>query len=152
VEKNNHGWFVRVRLSNTTKSKFFNDRKNGGKEEALQRAIEWRDKTEQEIGKPRTTHIIVGMNSRNVTGVVGVRRAVRKYRGKDDKIFLNEVYEVSWQASRTKMGRTCVSIKKYGEAEAFRRACAIRRKKESEMYGAPVSGKWAQSLSKICAA
>jgi hypothetical protein len=65
---------------------------------------------------------------------------------------LNEVYEVSWNAGREKKGRTSVSIKKYGEAAAFRRACAIRRQKEQQLYGNAVVSKWADSLSKVCAA
>src|SRR5918912_643012 len=64
----------------------------------------------------------------------------------------NEVYEVSWNAGREKKGRTSVSIRKYGEARAFRMACAIRREKERQMYGEPVAAKWAGALSKVCAA
>lgn len=149
--KKMHGWYVRVRLNKVTKSKFISDKMYGGKEAALRNAVECRDRMEQEMGKPRTDWVIVGNNPRNTTGVAGVRRAVRKYRGKDGKIYLNEVYEVSWNAGREKRGRTCVSINKYGEAAAFRRACAIRRQKEQEMYGKVVLSKWAESLGKVCA-
>lgn len=152
AKKKTHGWYVRVRLGNVTKSKFVSDAENGGREAGLLRAVQWRDQLEQELGKPRTDHIVVGSNPRNGSGVVGVRRAVKKYRGKDGTIYLNEVYEVSWNAGREKMGRTSVSITKYGELAAFRRACAIRRQKELLMYGAPVVAKWADALSKVCAA
>ncbi len=64
----------------------------------------------------------------------------------------NEVYLVSWHAGREKKGQTCVSIRKYGELGAFRRACAIRRQKEQEMYGNVVMSKWAETLGKVCAA
>src|SRR6185437_10679864 len=107
------GWYVRVRLGNVTKSKFISDHKNGGKEEGLKRAIV----------------------PRNQTGVVGVRRTAKKYKGKDGRVYLNEVYEVTWNAGREKRGRTSVSIAKYGEKNAFRRACAIRRQKEQQLYG-----------------
>lgn len=149
--KNMHGWYVRVRLTNVTRSEFINDRKHGGKEAALQKAVECRNRLERELGKPRTDWVIVGNNPRNTSGVVGVRRAVRKYTGKDGTVYLNEVYEVSWNAGREKRGRTCVSIRKYGEAAAFRRACAIRRQKEEQMYGKVVLSKWADSLGKVCA-
>jgi hypothetical protein len=96
--------------------------------------------------------MIIGNNPRNSDGVVGVRRGVKKYKGKDGKIYLNEVYQVTWHAGRDKMGRTSVSIKKYGELGAFRRACRIRRQKEQEMYGAVIVSKWADALSKVCAA
>jgi len=88
---------------------------------------------EQELGKPRTDWIIVGKSPRNRSGVVGVRRAIKKYKGKEGQIFLNEVYEVTWNAGREKRGRTSVSITKYGEMSAFRRACAIRRQKRAVM-------------------
>lgn len=146
------GWYVRVRLGNVTKSKFVSDHKNGGKEEALKLAVEFRNQLEQELGKPRTDWVIVGNNPRNRTGVVGVRRATKKYKGKDGKIYLNEVYEVTWNAGREKRGRTSVSIAKYGERSAFRRACAIRRQKEQQLYGDVVVSKWVQSASKIFAA
>jgi hypothetical protein len=151
-ERKTVGWYVRVRLKNVTKSKFISDKAHGGKETALKKAVECRDQLEQELGKPRTDWVVVGNNPRNTSGVVGVRRAVKKYKGKDGTIYLNEVYEVSWHAGREKKGQTSVSIKKYGEMGAFRRACAIRRQKEQEMYGTVVISKWAQSLSKVCAA
>jgi hypothetical protein len=151
-ERKTVGWYVRVRLKNVTKSKFISDSKHGGKEEALKKALECRNQLEKELGKPRTDWVIVGENPRNNSGVVGVRRAVKKYIGKDGTTYLNEVYEVSWNAGREKKGRTSVSIKKYGEGAAFRRACAIRRQKEELMYGKVVTSKWADTLGKICAA
>jgi hypothetical protein len=151
-QKKMHGWYIRVRLNNVTKSKFISDLKHGGKEEALKKAIECRNQLEQKLGKPRTDWVIVGNNPRNKSGVVGVRRAVKKYTGKDGTVYLNEVYEVSWNAGREKKGRTSVSITKYGERGAFRRACAIRRQKEQQMYGEVVLSKWAESLAKVCAA
>ncbi len=151
-QKKMHGWYVRVRFNHQTKAKFVPDRLHGGKEAALVKAVEWRDQLERELGRPRTDWVVVAHNPRNTTGVAGVRRTAKKYKGKDGKIYLNEVYEVSWNAGREKRGRTSVSIKKYGERSAFRRACAIRRQKEQQMYGEPVAGKWAGALSKICAA
>jgi hypothetical protein len=148
-ERKTVGWYVRVRLKNITKSKFISDSKHGGKERGLRAAVECRNQLEKELGKPRTDWVIVGENPRNTTGVVGVRRGFKKYTGKDGKVYLNEVYQVSWHAGRVKKGQTSVSIRKYGEAGAFRRACAIRRQKEQEMYGDVVVSKWAESLKKI---
>ena len=151
-ERKTVGWYVRVRLGNVTKAKFISDSKHGGKEAGLVKAVECRNRLEQELGKPRTDWVVVGENPRNKSGIVGVRRAVKKYTGKDGTVYLNEVYEVSWNAGREKKGRTSVSIKKYGEAAAFRRACAIRRQKEQQLYGKAVVSKWADSLGKVCAA
>ena len=146
------GWYVRVRLGNVTRSKFVSDRKHGGKESGLLRAVEFRNQFEQELGKPRTDWVIIGKNPRNRSGVVGVRRAVKKYKGRDGTVYLNEVYEVTWNAGRESRGRTSVSISKYGEMSAFRRACAIRRQKEQQLYGDVVTGKWAKSFGRVCAA
>jgi hypothetical protein len=150
--KKMHGWYVRVRFNKQSKAKFIPDKLYGGEEAALARAVECRDEFERALGKPRTDHQVVGDNPRNSSGVVGVRRAVRKYKGKDGTVYLNEVYEVTWNAGRERRGRTCVSLKKHGELGAFRKACAIRREKERQMYGEPVRGKWGRALAKLCAA
>ena len=90
-QKKMHGWYVRVRLNNETRAKFVTDRQHGGREEALAAAVVVRDELERELGKPRTDWVVVGHNPRNRGGVAGVRRAVKKYKGKDGKVYENEV-------------------------------------------------------------
>ena len=117
--KRTHGWYVRVRFKGETYSKFFSDKKCGGRYSSLLSAISWRDKTEKKLGKVRTNkHMVTVSNS--VTGVVGVRL--------NDK--LNR-YEVSWVTEHGKQGKTSVSIRKHGKREALKRACSIRQEKES---------------------
>jgi hypothetical protein len=116
--KRTHGWYVRVRFLGKTHSKFFSDRKSGGRYSSLLSAISWRDKTEKKLGKVRTNkHMVTVSNSG--TGVVGVRL--------NDK--LNR-YEVSWVTHLGKQGKTSVSIAKHGKKAAFTRACEIRSEKE----------------------
>jgi hypothetical protein len=116
--KRTHGWYVRVRFLGRTHSKFFSDRKCGGRYSSLLSAISWRDKTEKKLGKVRTNkHMVTVSNSG--TGVVGVRL--------NDK--LNR-YEVSWVTHQGKQGKTSVSISKHGKKAAFTRACSIRAEKE----------------------
>jgi AP2 domain len=116
--KRTHGWYVRVRFLGKTHSKFFSDRKSGGRYSSLLSAISWRDKTEKKLGKVRTNkHMVTVSNSG--TGVVGVRL--------NDK--LNR-YEVSWVTHVGKQGKTSVSIAKHGKKAAFTRACEIRSVKE----------------------
>lgn len=118
--KKTHGWYVRVRFLGKTHSKFFSDRKNGGRHSSLLSAISWRDKTEKTLGKVRTNkHMVTVSNSR--TGVVGVRLNEKLNR-----------YEVSWVNKLGKQGKTSVSIKKHGKKNALNRACSIRRDKERE--------------------
>ncbi|HKJ63909.1 MAG TPA: AP2 domain-containing protein, partial [Desulfopila sp.] len=70
--KRTHGWYVRVRFLGKTHSKFFSDKKCGGRYSSLLSAISWRDKTERRLGKIRTNkHMVTVSNSG--TGVVGVR-------------------------------------------------------------------------------
>lgn len=116
--KRTHGWYVRVRFLGKTHSKFFSDRKCGGRYSSLLSAIAWRDQTEKKLGKVRTNkHMVTVSNSS--TGVVGVRLNEKLGR-----------YEVSWVTHQGKQGKTSVSIAKHGKKAAFARACAIRQEKE----------------------
>jgi hypothetical protein len=81
-ERKTVGWYVRVRLSKVTKSKFISDSAHGGKESALEKAIECRNQLEEELGKPRTDWVVVGDNPRNKSGVIGVRRRSKNTRAK----------------------------------------------------------------------
>ncbi|MBM9519036.1 AP2 domain-containing protein [Desulforhopalus vacuolatus] len=118
--KRTHGWYVRVRFVGKTYSKFFSDRKCGGRNSSLLSAISWRNKTEKNLGKTRTNkHIVTVSNSG--TGVVGVRLNEKLAR-----------YEVSWVTPLGKQGKTSVSINRHGKKTAFEKACAIRHKREQE--------------------
>jgi hypothetical protein len=120
VSKKTYGWYTRVRFHGKTYSKFFSDKKCGGRESALLAAITWRDDTEKKIGKPRTDRHVVTV-SNTTSGVVGVRL--------NDKLGR---YEVSWVDKAGKQGKTSVSIKRHGKAAAFKKACEIRERKEVE--------------------
>jgi hypothetical protein len=118
--KRTHGWYVRVRYLGKTYSKFFSDRKCGGRYSSLLAALAWRDKTEIKLGKVRTNkHIVTISNSK--TGVVGVRHNTKLNR-----------YEVSWVTAFGIQGKTSVSINKHGKDRAFAMACNIRKEKETE--------------------
>jgi hypothetical protein len=121
--KRTHGWYVRVRYTGRTHSKFFSDRKCGGRYSSLLSAISCRDQTERKLGKVRTNkHIVTVSNSG--TGVVGVRLNEKLNR-----------YEVSWVTPQGKQGKTSVSIRKHGKKAAFDRACEIRRQRETTRLG-----------------
>lgn len=118
--KRTHGWYVRVRFQGDTHSKFFSDKKYGGRYSSLLSAISWRDNTEKKLGKIRTNKHVVTQSSSG-TGVVGVRLNEKLNR-----------YEVSWVSGTGRQGKTSVSINKHGQEHAFKRACAIRQRKEME--------------------
>ena len=116
--KRTHGWYVRVRFQGKTHSKFFSDKKCGGRYSSLLSGVAWRDSTEKKLGKIRTDkHLVTVSNSG--TGVVGVRLNEKFNR-----------YEVSWVTTHGKQGKTSVSVRKHGKEGAFIKACAIRQKKE----------------------
>ena len=117
--KRTHGWYVRVRYMGRTHSKFFSDRKCGGRYSSLLSALAWRDKTEADLGKVRTDKQIVTV-SNSKTGVVGVRLNEKLNR-----------YEVSWVTATGKQGKTSVSIRKHGKGKAFALACKVRKAREA---------------------
>jgi hypothetical protein len=121
--KRSHGWYVRVRFNGKIFSKFFSDKKNGGRNSALLGAIAWRNSTRDKVGKPHSDRHVVTKSSSG-TGVVGVRF--------DKKM---NCYYVSWVTLDGRPGKTSVSIRKHGNEEAFKRACLIRAQKEAERLG-----------------
>lgn len=125
--RNSHGWYVRVRFKGEVHSKFFTDSVHGGSDRALKKAVAYRNRLERELGKPRTDRTLIITPSRNNTGIVGVKRILKEGA---------PVFEVTWCPQPNVLQRTSVSIRKYGEEEALRRAAAIRLKRERELYGA----------------
>ena len=118
-DKRTHGWYVRVRYKGKTHSKFFSDKKCGGRYSSLLSALAWRDTVEEQLGKQRTNKHVVTV-SHTDTGVVGVRLNEKLNR-----------YEVSWVTPVGKQGKTSVSISRHGKDKAFAMACRIRKEKES---------------------
>jgi len=121
-DKRTHGWYVRVRYRGTTHSKFFSDKKCGGRYSSLLSALAWRDTMEEELGKLRTDKHVVTV-SHTDTGVVGVRLNEKLNR-----------YEVSWVTPLGKQGKTSVSINRHGQEKAFAVACQIRKAKEAARH------------------
>jgi hypothetical protein len=126
AKRNTHGWLVRVAWRGEMHVKFYSDGAHGGKDSAKQKAILYRNRLEKQLGKPRTDRTVMVHHARSETGVLGVHRTIKEGA---------EVYEVTWSPEPNVVRRTSVSIKKYGEDEAFRRARDIRRKKEKEVFG-----------------
>jgi len=132
--KHAYGWFVRIAFQGEMHQQFFSDIAHKGKRASLKAAITWRNRTERKLGKPRTERTVAMLSPRNRSGVVGVRRTAKAMTRDGSK--MGPVYEVCWFPKPGVVRRTSFSILKYGEREAFRRACALRRKGEKEMYGA----------------
>lgn len=132
--KDTHGWNARVYFKGKSYSKLFSDNLWDGREIALDEAIYWRDQKEKELGKPRTDRVVVMRNPRNKTGTIGVCRKLKKYY-KRGKCYTEDVYEVTCTPVVGRGSKkTSVSVRKWGEKEALKRAIAIRKKMETEIY------------------
>ncbi len=125
--KRTFGYFVRVTWNKQRRSKFFSDSVYGDRLAALAAAIEWRNATERELGKPRTERQVIGV-SRTSTGIVGVRRTIKDGR---------EVYEATWRDGN-RIRRTSYSIAKHGERRALALARRAREKYERMRQRTPV--------------
>jgi hypothetical protein len=148
-ERKTHGWYVRVRFNGTQRAKFFSDESHGGREEALEKAVRYRNRTEQDLGKPRTDRLVIASNPRNRSGIMGVQRKTKIVKTPTGERAIKNVYEVSWNPEPGRLCRTWVSIDEYGEEAALRKACAIRREKEREMFGSEVLSNWTNNLARL---
>lgn len=129
--KKHHGWYVRVTWNKATDSKFFSDKQHDGKTNALKAAVKYRDEVEAQLGKPRSEGQVLANVRRSNTGVRGVRRLISK-QIKGGRTYAWDVYQVTYHPAPGVTKRTSVSIQRYGEDEAFQRACAIRKEAEQE--------------------
>ncbi|MDE6432132.1 MAG: hypothetical protein K2L13_01930 [Opitutales bacterium] len=136
--KTTRGWLVRGYKNGKRYSKLFSDRKLGSPEEALRQArLFYQDLSKRldEIpARPRARKIVY-KDSRNSTGVLGISR-LRKI-GKNGQPL--EFYSVTWRPAPGKQKCTSFSIRKYGEAEAFRRAVNCRFDGLSQVYGKEIA-------------
>lgn len=131
-----HGWFVRGYCNGKTHSKLFSDRKNGGKDEALELAQVHRDQLHahlEAIPKKARRRLVVS-DSRNTAGELGVSRITKN--GQNDVEYACD--SVSWRPDLGVQKSTSFSVKKYGEEKAFKMAVENRRKMMRETHGADI--------------
>jgi len=114
-----YGWWVRFNYNKQTYSKFFNDKKYGGKNLALLSAHAWMKNTKEKENIPNTP-LWVGGGARSNTGIRGVSFCSKSNR-----------YFASWYDAIGTPGGTSFSVSKHGEKKAFDLACAKRKEMES---------------------
>lgn len=132
-----HGWMVRVARGSEKIVKFFNDVKFGGKRLAQQAAKNFRDETINRLnreGKRPRIKKLVARQKRNRSGVIGVTR-VERTKPDGTKV---PYYSVTWHPQPGVQRGTSISILKYGEALAFKKACAIRNRQLMRRFGSGV--------------
>jgi hypothetical protein len=143
-----HGWFVRGYRNGKTYSRLFSDQKYGGREEARQEALAFRDKLYEKLEEipamPRARRVVM-RDARNSTGVLGVCRTAKRSPNGN----LNECYSVSWRPEPGKQKCTSFSIRKYGEKKAFQMAVAHRKKMLKEIYGPSILNRMQQTQPRL---
>lgn len=114
--KRTFGYMARVPWQGRMHQKFFSDKKYGDRLGALTAALEWRDKTERELGKPRSEEPVISPTPTSNTGVLGVSRVISGGKPK---------MQVTW-SENGKVRRTSFSIERHGERGALKLARAKR--------------------------
>lgn len=128
-----HGWFVRGYKNGLTYTKLFSDGKFGGKKSALDEAVVYRSELVKELEKipvKKRTRRVVTSDKRNKSGVLGVCRIKRT----SNTGRVTEYYSVTWRPEPGVQKYSLVSINKYGEEEAFRRAVELRRRQMLQIF------------------
>ena len=135
--RSSHGWIVRIKREKDHVIRFFSDSKSGGQRLSQRAAKEFRDKVferfEREGKKPRAKKIVL-RQKRNKTGVIGISRVNKKRPDGTTAAY----YAITWHPKSGVARGTTISISKYGEEAAFKRACAIRNRQLMRRFGSGV--------------
>jgi len=126
--RSTHGWYARTRFHGELRSKWFGDRKYGGRARARRCAERWCVETRAELGAPELTCPVVSVSWSGAKRL-GVHRRLAS-DGRD-----------VWEATLTEGGRTRrtnFSVRKHGVREARRLAVAQREAWERDVYGATI--------------
>lgn len=136
-QRHTKGWHVRVWHNRRETSRFFADKKNGGKQKALKRAILERDELirwrEGLVGAGRTyaSRFYYPEARNRSTGVVGVYRTFKRTQ----KGRVVPYYQATAQVEKGRPVTRAFNIAHYGEAEVFLEACEFRRDMLQGVYG-----------------
>ncbi|MDF1812173.1 MAG: hypothetical protein P1V20_08160 [Verrucomicrobiales bacterium] len=125
-----HGWQVRVQREGVRYGRFFSDYEWGGTENALNLAIQFRDKiishheriSQSPPDRSLRSHQTAG--ARNQSGVVGVTRISQRSAKGDEYHF----WQASWTDSEGNRQIVRYSVLKLGDEKAFELACIAREK------------------------
>jgi len=124
-----HGWQVRFQRKGVRQGRFFSDSEWGGKRRALAIARKYRDQLlaqaeRQDAVAGRAVRVQTVVTRRNQSGVVGVSRISQRSAKGDEYHF----WQASWTSPDGTRETVRFSVRKFGDEEAFQRACEARRK------------------------
>lgn len=114
------GYYVRIGWKGKNYSKLFPIKRWGSEEIALHHAVEWRDRKEAEIGKPRTDRFVMGITRPTNTGVKGITRMkIRHWKNGKKVGKIHDWLVVTTFDEAGNLNRTGFSIDKHGEEKAM---------------------------------
>lgn len=136
--KHTHGWFVRISREGHIHSKMFSDGPHGGKQEALEAAIHYRDEYEREHPRrPEVSRIRQKLPSNNTTGVLGVSETYTTWKNGDTRA----CFLVSWSPEPRQVRQKTFYHHHFDCRKAALEAAAeFRRAREREMVEAARNG------------
>ena len=119
-----HGWQVRLQRNGVRYGRFFADLTWGGRNRALQRARQFRDRIIASADRSASTSIRIQSvrTERNTSGVVGVSRVTNT--GANGVRY--HFWQASWSPETGARRSVRFSILQHGEDIAFKLACEAR--------------------------
>jgi hypothetical protein len=128
-----HGWQVRIKRQKKQHTKYFSDKRFGGREEALEKAVEYRDELLEELPEPMDP-VEQSARARSKTGVVGLN-----FCWKDDGSGTLKPYvQLSWLEDDGTRRSAAYSVNKWDLRRAVWKACVRLHEARAEQSGAEV--------------
>jgi hypothetical protein len=122
-----HGWQVRIKRQKKQHTKYFSDKRFGGREGALQEAVEYRDELLEELPDPMDP-VRRSAEVRSKTGVIGLN-----FCWKDDGSGTPKPYvQLSWLAEDDARRSAAYSVRKWNLRRAVWKACVRLHKARAE--------------------
>jgi len=121
-----HGWQVRLQRKGVRYGRFFSDSAWGGRDESLALAIRFRDRILAHVERSADTRSSSSHSlpaARNSSGAVGVAKITQRSANGVEYHF----WQASWTSPNGHRKTVRYSVLKFGDREAFRRACIKRR-------------------------
>jgi len=125
-ESRTHSWHVVIQRNSAKYTKHFSDNANGGKQQALEKALKWRDKTRLKRPALSKRDYISIRRKNNKSGVVGVCFSEGIETLKSGKITTRPCWIASWATAPRKSKSIRFSVSRHGHDVAFAKACDAR--------------------------
>lgn len=128
-----HGWQVRIKRQKKQHTKYFSDKRHGGKDEALQEAIAYRDELLDELPDPMDP-VRRSAEARSKTGVIGLN-----FCWKDDGSGTAKPYvQLSWLEGDGTRRSAAYSVRKWNLRRAVWKACVRLHKARTEHHAGEI--------------